>query len=98
MTKTSQGIIALLGSDKIQDSLPTSIGGQNHSSDNSHGINHTAYWGMRADYVLPSTFGFKIKNSGVFWPQPNEETHRLIKNRQASSDHRLVWVDVELTK
>ena len=53
---------------------------------------------MRADYVLPSTFGFIVKKSGVFWPQQNEDTYRLIKNRQASSDHRLVWVDVELTK
>jgi len=98
ITKTSQGIIALLNSNKIQDPLPTSLGGEKHLTDNSHSINHTAYWGMRADYVLPSTFGFTIKKSGVFWPQPNEETHRLIKNRQASSDHRLVWVDVELTK
>lgn len=97
MTKNSQGIIALLNSNKIQDSLPSSIGGKNHSSENINGVNHTAYWGMRADYVLPSTFGFNIKKSGVFWPQQNEDTYRLIENRQASSDHRLVWVDVELT-
>jgi hypothetical protein len=98
MTKKSQGIIALLNSDKIQDSLPASLGGQNHSSGNINAMHHTAYWGMRADYVLPSTFGFIVKKSGVFWPQQNEDTYRLIKNRQASSDHRLVWVDVELTK
>ncbi|WP_114325080.1 endonuclease/exonuclease/phosphatase family protein [Candidatus Colwellia aromaticivorans] len=96
ITKTSQGIIALLSSDKIQDSLPTSLGGKYHSSDNINGIHHTADWRMRADYVLPSTFGFIIKQSGVFWPQQDEDTYRLIKNRQASSDHRLVWVDVEL--
>mgnify|MGYP000381747411 CR=1 FL=1 len=98
ITKRSKGIIALLDSDKIQDSLPTSLGGQKHSSGNINGIHHTAYWGMRADYVLPSTFGFIIKKSGVFWPQQDEDTYRLIENRQASSDHRLVWVDVELTK
>jgi len=98
LTKTSQGITALLSSDKIQDSLPTSLGGQKHSNGNINGIHHTAYWGMRADYVLPSTFGFIIKKSGVFWPQQDEDTYRLIENRQASSDHRLVWVDVELTK
>lgn len=97
ITKNSQGIIALLNSDKIQDSLPSSIGGKKHSIGNINGIHHTAYWGMRADYVLPSTFGFIIKKSGVFWPQQDEDTYRLIKNRQASSDHRLVWVDVELT-
>jgi hypothetical protein len=96
MTKNSQGIVALLSSDKILDSLPKSLGGQNHSNENSNGIHHTAHWGMRADYVLPSTMGFIIKESGVFWPQKNEKTYRLIKNRQASSDHRLVWVDVKL--
>jgi hypothetical protein len=96
MTKKSQGIIALLNSDKIQDSLPKSIGGQNHSNENINSMYHTAYWGMRADYVLPSTVGFTLKKSGVFWPQKNEDTYRLIKDRQASSDHRLVWVDVEL--
>ena len=97
MTKTSQGIIALLNSDKIQDPLPTSAGGKNHSIGNKYSLYHTASWGMRADYVLPSTYGFTIKNSGVFWPQQHENTYRLIKNRQASSDHRLVWVDLELT-
>jgi hypothetical protein len=97
MTKKSQGIIALLNSDKIQDALPTSIGGKKHSSENVNGIHHTAFWGMRADYVLPSTYGFTIKKSGVFWPLQDEDTYHLIKNRQASSDHRLVWVDLELT-
>jgi hypothetical protein len=96
MTKKSQGIIALLSSDKIQDSLPKSLGGQNNLTENSNGIHHTAHWGMRADYVLPSTMGFIVKESGVFWPQKNEKTYHLIKNRQASSDHRLVWVDVKL--
>lgn len=98
MTETSQGIVALLNTDKIQDPLPSSLGGQSHSSENINAAHHTAYWEMRADYVLPSKFGFIIKKSGVFWPQISEDTHRLIKNRQASSDHRLVWVDVELTK
>jgi hypothetical protein len=96
MTKTSQGIIALLNSDKIQDPLPSSLGGATHQEGNLNSKNHTAYWGMRADYVLPSKFGFSLKNSGVFWPTKNEETYRLIKDRQASSDHRLVWVDVAL--
>jgi hypothetical protein len=96
MTNKSQGIIALLNSNKIQDPLPTSIGGDRHLEGNIHSKNHTAYWGMRADYVLPSKFGFTIKKSGVFWPTKNEETYHLIKDRQSSSDHRLVWVDVEL--
>lgn len=98
ITTDSQGITALLNSEKIQDPLPTSLGGKNHSSENTNGIHHTANWAMRADYVLPSTFGLIIKKSGIFWPKKNEDTYRLIENRQTSSDHRLVWLDVELTK
>ena len=89
-------IDALLTSDKLQDPMPTSLGGQLHNAKNINAKYHTAYWGMRADYVLASALGFTIKNAGVFWPQKSDETYRLIENRQASSDHRLVWVDVEL--
>jgi hypothetical protein len=54
---------------------------------------------MRVDYVLPST-GLTITGSGIFWPQANSPLARLIAKdptggrRPASSDHRLVWVDV----
>lgn len=94
----NSGIHALINSDKLQDPMPSSIGGELHTKDNINAKYHTAYWGMRADYVLPSVANFIIKNSGVFWPQKNQETYRLIKDRAASSDHRLVWVDVELTQ
>ncbi len=97
-SKGSQGINALLSNGKIQDPMPSSIGGDLHSVDNVNSKYHTAYWGMRADYVLPSTVGFTVMDSGVFWPQKNDEAYRLIKDRQASSDHRLVWVDVELSQ
>lgn len=94
----TQGIVALLNSDKIQDPMPKSTGAKLHSPSKSHGKYHTAYWGMRADYVLPSQQGFTLLDSGVFWPEKEHENYRLIKDRQASSDHRLVWVDVELTQ
>ncbi|GAA6172751.1 endonuclease/exonuclease/phosphatase family protein [Colwellia sp. KU-HH00111] len=96
--KGSQGIYALLHSDKIQDPLPKSLGGKHHDKKNINAQFHTAYWGMRADYILPSALGFTIKDAGVFWPKKNDDSYRLISSRQASSDHRLVWVDVELTK
>ena len=51
---------------------------------------------MRADYVLPSTKLGEVIDSGVFWPAPQDFQYRLIKDRQSSSDHRLVWIDVEL--
>ena len=46
---------------------------------------------LRLDYVLPSR-QLSINDAGVFWPPASEEGHELIK----ISDHRLVWVDVEL--
>ncbi|ASM50002.1 hypothetical protein PESP_a1967 [Pseudoalteromonas espejiana DSM 9414] len=56
--------------------------------------NFTANWQARVDYVLPSNYGFKIVDGGVFWPTENSEQYRLIKDRNASSDHRLVWLDL----
>ncbi len=97
-TKGTLGIYALLNSDKIQDPMPKSLGGEQHDTQNKAAKYYTAHWGMRPDYVLPSTAGFTLIDSGVFWPQKNDKTYRLIESRQASSDHRLVWVDVELAK
>lgn len=59
---------------------------------------YTAYWGARADYVLPSTFGFEVNAAGVFWPAKDNPLHRLVKDRKASSDHRLVWVDLSIVE
>ena len=69
-----------------------SIGGKQQSPDNPFGTYHTASWGMRADYVLPSK-NLKVSDSGVFWPGKEDELYRLVKDRNTSSDHRLVWVD-----
>ena len=60
----------------------------------SYAKHFTANWQARVDYVLPSTYGFKIQDGGVFWPTKNSEQYRLIKDRNASSDHRLVWLDL----
>lgn len=60
----------------------------------SYAKHYTANWQARVDYVLPSTYGFKIQDGGVFWPTKNSEQYRLIKDRNASSDHRLVWLDL----
>ncbi len=92
----NKSISALLTHSNIQDPLPSSEGGKRHSVNNSNAANHTAYWRMRADYVLPSKTAWKILDSAVFWPLIEDDAFRLIKNRKASSDHRLVWVDLEL--
>jgi hypothetical protein len=91
------GISSLLNSPLIQDAKPQSLGAKEYAPDNINAPFYTAHWGMRADYVLPSKIGFKIVDAGVFWPQKSAETFRLIKNRQASSDHRLVWLDLQLS-
>ena len=49
---------------------------------------------LRVDYVLPSD-SFEIVDAGVFWPPSNDELAGLvIVEPLASSDHRLVWVDL----
>ena len=90
----TSGIGALLSDDKVQDAMPTSEAGIKHSPENTNAKHHTAYWRMRADYVLPSVSGFTINDSGIFWPLKDNENYRLIKDRKASSDHRLVWLEL----
>ncbi|WKE64883.1 endonuclease/exonuclease/phosphatase family protein [Gallaecimonas kandeliae] len=55
----------------------------------------TADWGLRVDYVLPSRQGLEVKGGGVFWPAPEDPQARLVRGPEAS-DHRLVWLDIEL--
>jgi hypothetical protein len=51
---------------------------------------------LRVDYVLPSK-GLKIVGGGVFWPVRDDPLSRLVKmDPVASSDHRLVYLDLEL--
>ncbi len=44
---------------------------------------------LRADYVLPSV-GWRIVDSGVFWPVPGEPGSDWLD----ASDHHLVWLDL----
>lgn len=92
-----EAISDLLNSSSINDNIiPQSQGGDLHDTNNPISKFHTASWGMRADYVLPSSYGIEVVDSGIFWPTKNEETHRLIKDRESSSDHRLVWSKIKL--
>jgi hypothetical protein len=92
-----EGIRTLLAHPKlISENAPQSKGGMEHSAANAFAKNHTAFWRMRADYVLPSKAGFKIIDSGVFWPTKGEPMFDLVEKRESSSDHRLVWVKVKL--
>jgi hypothetical protein len=50
---------------------------------------------LRADYVLPSK-GLRIIDSAVFWPLNTDPLFGLVGTYPfPSSDHRLVWVDVQ---
>ncbi|MEP0355426.1 endonuclease/exonuclease/phosphatase family protein [Paraglaciecola sp.] len=89
------GIKGLLNHPSVNDSFtPESQAAKLHTPGNTFSASHTAFWRMRADYVLPSN-SLKIIESGVFWPDIKDPIYRLIKDRKSSSDHRLVWVDVE---
>lgn len=54
---------------------------------------------LRIDYVLPSKHNLNAVCGGVFWPTPADETYRLVGSGHpvVSSDHHMVWMDVELT-
>lgn len=94
-----EGILGLLGFEPVYDPQPTSRGGFYHS-DSPYAETHTASWGLRVDYVLPSFHGIEVEDSGVFWPtedeDPDDTAYELVSDRGASSDHRLVWVDIRL--
>ena len=51
---------------------------------------------LRADYVLPRK-NMKIADAGVFWPLSSDPLFPLVGTFPfPSSDHRLVWIDLEL--
>ncbi len=93
----ADGIRQLIANPAVNGSTaPASKGGAEHSPTNAFAKNHTAFWRMRADYVLPSRKGFQIIDSGVFWPAKGEPMAELVEKRESSSDHRLVWVRVKV--
>ncbi|GAA5216819.1 choice-of-anchor J domain-containing protein [Corallincola platygyrae] len=78
--------------------VPMSTGGEENDAGNENAPMHTADWKMRADYVLPSIFGFEIEHTAVFWPGRADVLYRLVGPGVTSSDHRLVYVDATLTE
>jgi hypothetical protein len=98
----------LLALDRVQDPRPTSDGAalaartQRGSNDAHAGdpaldtadFTDDAPGNLRVDYVLPSD-GLTVVDAGVFWPPANDDLARLVTVEPlASSDHRLVWVDL----
>ncbi|NLP82392.1 endonuclease/exonuclease/phosphatase family protein [Microbacterium sp. CFH 90308] len=102
----------LLGNKRIVDPRPTSDGaveaaalqgGANatHRGDpafDTADFADTAPGNLRADYVLPSR-KLQVVDAGVFWPVSSDPLSALTGTFPfPSSDHRLVWVDVELPR
>ena len=54
---------------------------------------------LRLDYVLPSQ-RMRVMRSGVFWPPEKDPLYRLVGPGRpvVSSDHRMVWADVEMLR
>ena len=51
---------------------------------------------LRVDYVLPSA-DLEVCRSGIYWPQSRDAEFALVNDDvSASSDHRLVWVDIAI--
>ena len=103
-------IRALVGHPRVQDAEPASAGGEAAAAaQGGANADHegpaaldTADWSdargpgnLRVDYVLPSA-GLEVTGAGVFWPGPGHPLAHLVAQDEdpASSNHRLVWVDV----
>lgn len=52
----------------------------------------TSSFNLRADFLLPSTYGFQPQQTGVYWPLTGDATSYLLNG----SDHRSVWMDLDL--
>lgn len=90
----TNGIKNLLNHPKVNHKFtPSSKGGELLSPNNKYGKYHTAFWKLRADYVLPS-MDLKVVDHGVFWPVEGEALYELMLDREASSDHRMVWIKI----
>lgn len=83
---------------RIQDPKPTSNGGPLDEGPNL--VNYkpykTSHFG-RIDYALPSK-DLKVVGTGVFWPAPGEPHREWIDQPDPASDHRLVWVEIEVAR
>ncbi len=89
--------------------VPTSEGGRTHrfatrgpggthQGDPAHDTADFSFFGkgpgnLRVDYVLPSKLGLHPVDAGVFWPVWDDP---IAKRVEDVSDHRLVYVDLEI--
>jgi len=98
-------MLDLFAHPRVQDPAPTSLGGteqadlqggmnDSHISDpasDTADFNDFSVGNLRLDYVLPSV-DLPVLDSGVFWPESTDPEFGWVR----VSDHRLVWVDVQV--
>ena len=83
----------LLKHPRVLDPAPESKGAAAHDAPYpGNKATRTCHFG-RIDYALPSKT-LRVQGTGVFWPAPTDPLSALVKDREASSDHRLVWLDM----
>jgi endonuclease/exonuclease/phosphatase family metal-dependent hydrolase len=87
-------INSLLSNPRLNDCLPASKGGEQNRTDSQYAKYDTAEWGLRVDYVLASS-NLKLLDCQVFWPDQQQAHANIMNKRELSSDHRLVWADIE---
>ncbi|WP_170308231.1 endonuclease/exonuclease/phosphatase family protein [Parashewanella tropica] len=98
----------------VGNNVPASKGGANFEPKPKTVFNGTKdYWThvypLRLDYVLPSS-DLTVTDTGVYWQAKGEPYRYLFDNNEekqendsryaksVSSDHRLVWVDIKISK
>jgi hypothetical protein len=103
----------LLDSPRVRDPLPSSAGAVeaaelqgganlthqgNPKYDTADFNDNPAPGNLRVDYVLPSRWGLRVRDAGVFWPARSHPLSRLTGEFPfPTSDHRLVWVDLRVS-
>ncbi|MDT8343250.1 MAG: endonuclease/exonuclease/phosphatase family protein [Thermohalobaculum sp.] len=107
-----EAIAALLAHPRLADPRPSSPGAAEsarlqaaaNTGHRTPAATDTADWrdqpgpgNLRVDYLLPSA-GLSVTGRGVFWPVADDPLARLVAGARgpASSDHRLVWLDIAL--
>jgi hypothetical protein len=84
------GLTGLLDHPRLQDPVPTRPGGGAETADWPEPVPSD----LRVDYILPAA-GLPVVDAGVLWPE-DEAAGPPLSVAAAASDHRLVWVDLEL--
>ncbi len=82
----------------------TGAAGEPVKYDHKYPDQRTAVFGRRVDYVLPSK-NIDVTSSGCYWKTRDEDGGKLFydnrlgkfgDSKEVSSDHRMVWIDINL--